>query len=348
MRVASDVLRSVVFLGQEDPDESSKIRYTDTGFLIGMPSEADPNLSHIYLVTSAHGANGLSNGRLFVRMNRKDGLAPYDFPSGEIIRWYYHPDDEFVDAAALPFGSPATQLVDFVAIPRSMFWMADNVTEGDFIGLGDETFVAGLFPEFTGTQRNSPLLHFGNLIGLPTEKVPIEIEDGKKGLADAYLVEVRSIKGLSGSPVFLSKPISVDLTGILACDPQFAKFYVTGQICFLGLMHGHWKYPLGDITRYIPAVEDGLHSGVALVVPARKIAEILDQPELLAKRKAMDDAIRRKRINDAHVPSRDSANRGRRTQTTIAPDEKDRIEIPIPTREQVEDVFKKATRKRKP
>jgi hypothetical protein len=344
MRVPSEILRTVVFLGHKDPDEKTRFFYTDTGFMVSVPSAA-PRQNYTYLVTSKHGALKLGS-EFIVRVNRKDGGAE-DVPTGGKFQWYCHPSDPFVDVALGPLNFPINEY-DYSCVPRSMFWTREDVERNDLIGLGDETFVAGLFPELEGKRRNSPIFHFGNLIGLPSEKIVIEIEDGKKGPADAYLVEVRSIKGLSGSPVFLSKPLMIDLSGIVNYDHYVHPtgevedtppiFYATGPFCFLGLMHGHWKYPLGDLAKFFPAIEDGLHSGVAVVVPARKIAEVLDHPDLMQFRKIGDERIRERQIQDAPTPSRDSGNK---------PKNRD-VAIPPINRDDFFDALKKATRKRKP
>jgi hypothetical protein len=60
---------------------------------------------------------------------------------------------------------------DFAAIPNPDTFTLSvldgwDIEEGDFIGFSDETLVVGLFPELAKDQRHSPLLHFGNLIGL--------------------------------------------------------------------------------------------------------------------------------------------------------------------------------------
>ena len=66
--------------------------------------------------------------------------------------------------------------------------------------MGDEVFVVGLFRHRHGTQRNIPIVRVGNLAALTEEKVATN----DFGLVDAYLIEARSIGGLSGSPVFLN------------------------------------------------------------------------------------------------------------------------------------------------
>jgi hypothetical protein len=73
------------------------------------------------------------------------------------VKWYLTPLSDWRKI------SPPFQVQ---ILSPSLFWMADDIEEGDFIGFSDETLVVGLFSELAKDQRHSPLLHFGNLIGL--------------------------------------------------------------------------------------------------------------------------------------------------------------------------------------
>jgi hypothetical protein len=68
--------------------------------------------------------------------------------------------------------------------------------EAEQIGIGNEVAFAGLFVNHHGKKRNEPIVRFGNICGIPSEPVST-----KAGDIEAYLVESRSVGGLSGSPV---------------------------------------------------------------------------------------------------------------------------------------------------
>jgi len=78
--------------------------------------------------------------------------------------------------------------------------IAPTVRHERDIGLGDETFAIGLFRSHYGQQRNMPVIRVGNIAAMPEE--PIAAKYGKDFI-EGYLVEMRSIAGLSGSPVFV-------------------------------------------------------------------------------------------------------------------------------------------------
>jgi hypothetical protein len=78
-----------------------------------------------------------------------------------------------------------------------------------------------------------PIVRHGNVAMLPTEQVQTDL-----GYTDAYLVEVRSIGGLSGSPVFVRHTIGFPVQRTDgSSDMAFANGPAT---TLLGLMHGHW------------------------------------------------------------------------------------------------------------
>ena len=56
------------------------------------------------------------------------------------------------------------------------------------------------------------------------------------GLTEAYLIEARSIGGLSGSPVFIPMPPFQQINGEVT-QGSGSLFYL------LGLMHGHFDIP---------------------------------------------------------------------------------------------------------
>ena len=106
---------------------------------------------------------------------------------------------------------------------------------------------------------------------------------------EAYLAEVRSVGGLSGSPVFVRTSVGVDydVHGRSGAR-RIARVHLQGDYFFLGLMHGHWEIPSGKRNSVqLPSAkkgEDSINLGIAIVIPAKKILEVLNQPELVERR----------------------------------------------------------------
>jgi hypothetical protein len=96
-----------------------------------------------------------------------------------------------------------------------------------------------------------PIVRFGNIALISDEFIPTT----KFGDMEAYLIEARSIKGISGSPVFVLKPTDNGWRASLR-----------------GLMHGHWDLKPGAIIDADDGKSGGgsMNMGIAIVVPAKK------------------------------------------------------------------------------
>jgi hypothetical protein len=113
------------------------------------------------------------------------------------------------------------------------------------------------------------------------------------GLQDAYLIELLSIGGLSGSPVFTY------LGGIRRDSPAGQEIAVTaraGAIHLLGLVHGHWNLTSDEQVDVVRDALDGgerVNMGIAIVVPIVRLLEILDYPDVrIAREKARKRQLR--------------------------------------------------------
>ena len=176
-------------------------------------------------------------------------------------------------------------LLDIVSIPLDLLIKQDEL-KSPKIGIGDEVFITGLFTYAPGRQRNMPILRHGNIAMIPGEQ--IETDDG---YADVYLIEVRSIGGLSGSPVFVRETIK--LSGERdAGDP--GELHGLGRTYLLGLVHGHWDINESEINNPNAPHDPrrGVNLGIAIVVPADKIIEIINRPELKARRAEEEECVR--------------------------------------------------------
>ncbi|MBA7673314.1 hypothetical protein ES703_81509 [subsurface metagenome] len=270
MRVPDEVRQCVAFIGLPVtiPDAQQGIRFQGTAFFVSVPSESMEGKSYIYLVTAKHVAIKLEGKTFMVRINTNDGKSALVI--GEGTQWWYHATDESVDVALIPFVPPAE--FEYRSIPTTMF-LLDEIIQGKSIGTGDEVFIAGLFAHLTGSARNLPIVRMGNIAMMPGEPVSTK----EFGDIEAYLIEARSIGGLSGSPAFVRETVTMGL----------------GAFYLLGLMHGHWDIPLQSKNDAMRADEDTygqVNMGIAIVIPAKKILEVLNQPRMIDARRAGDEA----------------------------------------------------------
>ena len=290
MRVPDEVLKSVVFVGRiVGTGGFERRRCGGTAFIASIRSEEFPDVAYTYIVTARHVAKQLSlGGPWFMRYNLTSG-GSQEAIADDGEGWWYHPTEaETVDAAV--HVTPTHEEMDFRHVPISMF-ATDEVIQQHNIGPGDMVFFTGLFSKIIGKARNIPIVRTGNIAMLPAEKVPVKI-DGCGVESEVYLVEARSLGGLSGSPVFVRE--TVYLTGMAGegNDRRRVEMQIPGAFFLFGVMHGHWNVKMEDSNEIElpPPKKDELplNLGVAVVTPAKRILEILNRPELVEERRRRD------------------------------------------------------------
>jgi hypothetical protein len=136
------------------------------------------------------------------------------------------------------------------------------------VGVGDETITCGLFAAHPGEARNYPLVRSGIIAAMPNEPIRTVARDGREFEAPAYLIEARSLGGLSGSPVIVMFRSHRHDDGSVT--------HVGGDSVLLGLIRGHW-----DFRAEVPAEEPPtealaqVHQGIAVVAPAIALLNLL-------------------------------------------------------------------------
>jgi len=222
-------------------------------------------------------------------------------------RFRFHPnrEQEPTDVAVSPFDARAFQdeqtgenlIADTVPLVfeggEHGFLPTDEFAR-QTIGLGAQIAIVGLFRSHYGKNRNVPIVRVGNISALPGEPVFTRYT----GYISAYLVEARSISGLSGSPVFVLQNEAVMLANTLKSSaPQ-------QHAALLGLMHGHFDVPNlnEDVVADEETPERSVHTGIGVVVPVHKILETARHPELIAMRQALVEQVRKDGADGSFVP----------------------------------------------
>jgi hypothetical protein len=285
VRVNDDLRKTVVFFGFEDPTPGKGgINCIGTGFLMVYDGCG-------YIVTAKHLAHGLSNDPFVVRLNKKDGTS--ENLQADNIRWYEHPQHE-VDIAVTPFSLPTNAPYDAVHIPESMMAL-DALKHGEAInvlGIGDLTYVVGLFRLMSGERRNLPIVHSGAIAMMPgDEKIPVKDwrDKTKRLFVEGYLVETQALEGLSGSPVFVRPTVGVDVSPkhVLmnpATAHEWRAVAPRSPVFLLGLWSGSWDAPPDEVISVQTGKTARVSVGIGVVVPAVKIQETLMTPELIEAR----------------------------------------------------------------
>lgn len=189
-RIKQDVFDCSIYLYPDEAHARSGERAGASGFLITRPVSADdPKGGTLWAVTNRH---VIEQGHWTIRLNTKDGGI--DVVDTDDSQWIYHPDGS--DLAIRPIAlSQSHHAFSFL----SAEWLLTEETRQVYdIGPGDPCYMVGRFVNHDGIVKNTPTARFGQIAQLPQE--PVQIGEQKQ---DSFLVEIRSIGGFSGSPVFV-------------------------------------------------------------------------------------------------------------------------------------------------
>jgi hypothetical protein len=261
MQIPGQVRNCVAFV-YFNPQGSGERKPIGTAFFLGVDG-------FLYCVTAKHLIDKVeqlsSDRKLLLRMNMRSGGS--DIIETNVADWRVHPIDETVDVAALYVDG----LAEFAEAAFEHFEASEMLTDGLRMKLndrlGEEVFLTGMFFHHMGEHRMLPVIRTGVIAA---ERDPNELvwDDELKAKIDVYLIETRSIGGLSGSPVFFYPGTHRWLRKPDDSPPAFATEQHPAAY-WLGLIHGHWRQFAGETAN----IE--MNSGMAMVVPAEKVIEVL-------------------------------------------------------------------------
>ncbi len=285
--IPSQYLDSVVYLYPSGAAAEAGDGAGGSGFLAGVPIgwEAGPMDTHfavysLYVVTNAH---VVEQGATHARLMSHDGASrivavPTD-------SWHLHPDGD--DVAVFPLDVTNQE---FACIPWN-----DFVSETNAVLPGDDIFFLGRYINVEGKQYNAPIARFGHVAMLATEKITTP-----RGKQLSYLVEALSLSGYSGSPVMAFR-LHIEThfgggIGVSMGEPvQGNSINVgnPGKPSLLGIDWGHFH----DHQLVLDSIGEPLagrqfvkqNSGIAGVVPAWKLTELLQSEELTRLRDEMKE-----------------------------------------------------------
>lgn len=255
--------KCVAFVGAKKDDGT--FITCGTGFFVIKNLPDEPGRGLAWLVTAKHVLDGIKNklglDTAYVRVNLIDGDSVW-MSAGPIHEWMTSTDPT-VDVALIP--TRLRDEFDHMGIGEEAA-LTDELKEKFGIGAGEPVIITGLFRHHEGSKQNIPIVRSGNLAVMDEEKISTRL-----GMMDAYLIEARSIGGLSGSPVF------VNCGTIRRIDGQM-KVTDRPILIWMGLIHGHFDT---DSTKVDDVIEDSLNPekvnvGIAIVVPVEKILEMIN------------------------------------------------------------------------
>jgi hypothetical protein len=260
------VLDTSIYLYPSEEAADGGERAGGSGFLVAVELEGYPVVTH-YAVTNAHVAG---NGATTVRLNTKEGRhASIHIPDEQ---WFRHPDGD--DVVIAEIGLP--EEFRFSAIPHTNFI---DGTDPRLFTVGQEVYMVGRFVTHEGRQRNLPTARFGHISQLPHERIRSSSGIEQEG----FLVDIRSLSGYSGSPVFVYRT-RPDLNDPSDVDNWIHSF----EHRLLGIDFGHLP-AFGPVCGQGGAgLQAEQNSGMAAVIPAWRILQLLQDDDVVAKRRQQE------------------------------------------------------------
>ncbi|WP_192177570.1 hypothetical protein [Mesorhizobium amorphae] len=145
-----------------------------------------------FVVTARHVLSSVKESattKIGVRMNLNSGGS--QFIPVPLQRWKAHPED----ACDLMMAqiAPDPSAYDYQMTPCDLASIKEAQTAFP-PAIGREVFIAGLYTSHHGAVKNIPILRNGHIAAMPEEPVRTSV-----GYTDGYLVEMRSIAGLSAA-----------------------------------------------------------------------------------------------------------------------------------------------------
>lgn len=322
-------------------------RFGASGFIVTVPLPGSSRWLAAYVVTNKHVIKSPHRTRSrtpVIRLNREDGTVEC-VPTTQ-DQWVCHEqgDDVAVFRLDMEWGN-----IRVTGIPIDQFVTPQVIVDED-IGIGDDTVMVGRFINHEGKQRNTPSVRFGNIAMMDGER----IESQELGIAqESLIVETRSLPGYSGSAVLIYSPCATnDMSerrlgrvktmpklGDVSPENTFAikQFTSPKGPYLLGIDWCHIHRKATVLNRDGKQIQEGWYveenAGMSGVVPAWKIAEVLNYEEFVMSREKEAEELR-KRTDDVTLDAVE------RSQTQMTPEG---AEIPIPTQEQFIGDLRRAT-----
>ena len=248
--------------------------------------------SSVFLVTARHVIEGCRKNTdeefVLIRLNTHDGGAGLFQISFD--RWKGHPKESVLTGAKW-FERQDTLRYDVAAAfvenievhgtaIQAVSWPGQTLTAelaaAQNVGAGDDVAIIGVYRNHVGKQRNIPVVRSGVIAAMPEEPVETFL-----GPMEAYLIEARSIGGVSGSPVYW-------VSGRYRWGPDgYMIENDVARFSLMGLVHGHfdsvalgtWPFP------------ERMNEGMSIVAPLSHIHDVLFQDGFATERVAQQRGL---------------------------------------------------------
>ena len=292
-RIPSQITRPIFYIYPTQDDALNNTEFGATGFFYGVGTGFE-NRAHYYAVTNAHVVFRDDMENPVIRVNTTD--KKYDVIVTSRDNWKRHPDGD--DIAVCPIRI-APENMDATCFTKEV--IADETFLKDYsIGIGDDVFMIGRFRVHAGREKNLPVIRFGIIAAMNEEGI---YNEATQVYQESYLVEMRSISGFSGSPVFVYvNPYSSprDAVGAsLKIEGNLAEgIKATIEVKVLGIQWGQISYKAIATDDSGQKYKVNVDSAMEGVVPIQKLRDLIYSEEMIEMRKKLDEKNKNNRTNE--------------------------------------------------
>jgi len=281
-----DLLMNTVFYvypTAEDAEIGSE--FGGTGFFLMIPLDGYDHFGFIYAISNVHVIFGIKSENIYLRINTQD--EKFDIIETKKSDWVRHPDGDDIAVCNIKFKKDFHKEGYF---SRTHFITKKFIDENN-VGVGDEIIMIGRFRVHAGKNKNLPVAMFGCISQMPKETLHNPFT---KCNQESFLVEMKSIKGFSGSPVIVYIPaFSNRFDGSTLVRTRWEQR-------LLGIDWGQIQYETIAVDEHGQNYKLKIDSAIAGVVPAWKILDIIDSKEFVEMRKK-EKELYEKEIEDSEI-----------------------------------------------
>lgn len=296
-RIPDKLLDNAFYLYKSKKQAEKGSEFGGTGFLVGVPNDRYPDSEEaisIYGVTNKHVAVGNKSHSPcpVMRFNKPDGTI--NCLSFDPSEWTSHLNGSDIAVISLP------HLVDCKAqVVMTELFSTKEIVKKHNIGVGEDVFMIGRFPDHDGGLTNKPAARFGCISVTPS------VMRGKEAKGENYCIDMHSRTGFSGSPVFVYRTPGSDLNRMYGkAGGDGGKLYFGSHfVFFLGI---HW----GQFQEELKGQDDNRYSGpsgMTVVTPAWEILDVLNF-EKFKKERNVSAAQFAKKMGGRNLPMEESAS----------------------------------------
>lgn len=276
-----------LYPSRDDADNSSPCG--GCGFVVGIQSAINPIWWYEYAITNKHVV--FDNNSPVIRINKEaGGVDILDLKKSD---WTKHPDGDDLAICEVDVGDAHKFL--WVGLN----YLLDKSRLLDLgIGHGNDCYLVGRLVGEDGKERNIPTVRYGNIAQMPEEPTA-----WLGHLQERFLVEIRTITGFSGSPVFVRRDPMRNVRYMTSEQWE----YLLGIDC--GLINRRTRVKVPNKSRPSKEADDtegryvNLNTGMAIVIPSWRIHGLLNHPKIAAAREAHEQKLRDERDASAVEPA---------------------------------------------